>query len=164
MAQLGNQFPARSLSTRDWTAAQADGAGVLVNLPLPAAIAADGLARARVRGLNIISVENVGWEVFLWGTRTSPADAIDSRKFIGSWRFDAADGKTYTGLAAPLYHYHIDGLDLAYLDEDTMAQKLANTPPGATLHVTLVPRGAGKSADAAGAVVVEFVLEPTLGW
>ena len=102
----------------------------------------------------ILSVENLAWEVMVWGkdTYNTPTDYADLFP-LGQWAFAAGDGLR-TGGAGP-YYYYIDGLAIPVVDLDRTGE----------LHLMLINRSAGaKTAGAAGALLLQLFIEPTTGW
>jgi hypothetical protein len=123
----------------------------------PQGLAAGKHCRGRLKALRILSKENLAWEVWLFGNSLFDNADADLERFLGRWTFAAGDGirATVGGGADDHYHYYIDGLDVGIEDLDRAG----------ALYIRLVNRSvAAKSADAAGALVIEFVIEPTLGW
>lgn len=116
------------------------------------ALAAGGSVRSRIKAINIISVESLDWTVWLWGN-SDFADANPGNAFLLGFAALAAASAKRIG-AAGLYYYTLTGLDLAYEDLLGLGQ----------IYLGLQPTSAGKSAGAAGSVVVQLVCEPTLGW
>lgn len=164
--QAGQLIQVRTDPATQFTGALAQNAAATVNLAQAAAgqVAGDGyldggLASAslqsRLRSILIQSVENLAWEVWLWGTDSFNASLTDpSSNFpLGIWSFAAADAKRIGG--AGLYYYYVEDMDTPYVDLDNTAE----------LHVMLVNRSvASKTAGANGAVQLQINLEPTLGW
>lgn len=151
--QPGNIVRVTSVKATHFIGALATDAGEYADITLPEAIAAGRHCRARLRQIQVVSTENLAWEIWLLSkTGGTTADA-DTDPVLGIWSFVAADAKRVAG--AGLYHYYIDGLDVAYEDVDRAG----------TLHCCLVNRSvAAKSAGGAGALTVRFGLEMTLGF
>jgi hypothetical protein len=115
-------------------------------------LAAGGSVRSRIKSIIITSVESLDWVVWLWGNDTfadaNPANA----QLLGFAALAAASAKRIA--ATGLYYYVLTGLDIVY--EDLMG--------AGQIYLGLQPTSAGKSVGAAGSVVVQLVVEPTLGW
>jgi hypothetical protein len=158
--QSGNLFKVQSLATVNFLSALATNAGQYEDLALPQALGAGRVARCRLRSITLVSTENLAWELWLLsktGGTTANADTDPTRGF---WSWAAGDAKRVAG--AGLFHYYIDGLDVAYEDEDR-AGGAAGTD--AYLHCCLVNRSVGaKTANAGGALTVRFMLEPSFGF
>ena len=152
MSQLGNLITVQSDKDLHFTGAIAQNAEERENIVLPQALGSANFrrARSRLKALRIISVENLAWEINLYGKDSFGSELdIDLMGFIARWAFQAADGLQIAG-AGP-YLYYIDGLDIPYEDADATGE----------LHVSLVNRSAaGKSAAAAGNIVVAFIFDP----
>lgn len=161
--QIGNIEYVASDPASDFTAAIVQDAAAYADLLLPGSVSAGRTARARIKCLSIQSVENVAWEIWFFRKQRTGAEVITDVAFAGFWSFAAADAVQIGG--AGLYYYYVDGLDIPYSNEDL----LPNGRPDEDgqrkyLHLALIPRGAGKSAAAAGEIRIQVDLEPTLGW
>lgn len=167
MAQAGQLIQVRTNPATQFIAALAQNVALTLNLTMPpaASVAGDGYVdpglaagnsvRMRLRSIWIASVENLAWEVWLWGTDTFNASTTDPAQSFPQSRvtFAAADAVRLAG--AGLYYYQIAGLDHPYADLDHTGE----------LHLMLVNRSAaGKSAGADGALLIQLQCEPTLGW
>lgn len=151
MAQTGKTVVAKTVSTRDFTAALAQNAAIFLSLDvkdLGVGLNVDSL----VRSLQILSVENLSWELWLFRSALQNPTDPDTNGALGYWAF----GTTAVRIGgAGLYNYYIDGLGIPYRDLDRTSK----------IHMALINRSvASKTADAAGAVRLQLVLEPTLGW
>ena len=116
--------------------------------------------RAILRSITILSVENLAWEVWLFGTSGFATTNADTEYFLGRWTFVAGDGiKATIGVTADTYyHYYIDGLGVPLRDFG------ADVATG-NLFVRLVNRSAAsKTAGAGGELVIDFGIEPTQGY
>jgi hypothetical protein len=157
-----------------YTATLATNAGLNGRIRLPEAIAAGRTAQSRLRGIQIVSFDNLAWEVWLWATSSFQiAGGSSSEAFRGFWTFAATDGKQIA--ATGLWYYYIDGLDVFYEDDDAVTtvppapsnpdqawRATSNGQTGAYLNVTLVNRSAGAKTASAWFDLV-FCLEPTQG-
>lgn len=119
------------------------------NIEVPQALQGmNGTVRAIVRAVNIISDENLAWELWFFQNDLFQESNLDNDRFTGKYTFAAADAVRIGGTGA--YYYYKDTLAIPYEDLDKTGE----------LHVALVNRSAGaKTAGAAGEVVVEFTLE-----
>lgn len=154
MSQPGRPVLIRTDADTDFTAALAQNAAIFASFQSKAAGQCFW-----VESIQVISVENLAWELWFFDRETTaiPADP-NADGFRGRWSFQAADGLQIAG--AGTFHYNIQGLAIPVecLDYNLHADKYPE------LHVALVNRsGASKSADAAGAIVVQFGLCPGLG-
>lgn len=154
MALAGQIHLIRSDKDVHFTGAIAQNAGEAESILFTGDIAPQ---RYRIRSLNIISEENLAWEVVFFARSTfngAPQIAdIDLYTFLGYFSFGAGDAIRIA--ATGPYLYYIDGLDIAYEDQDESQ----------TLHLMLVNRSAAaKTAGAAGEVVVQTGVELELGW
>lgn len=165
MAQLGNLARISTDPMNDFRAAIAQNAAAYADILLPQEISAGRTGRSRLKSLQVVSVENVGWEVWLWTKQTLSAEpnlSIPSN-FAGFWTFTQAQGIRIGG--AGLYYYYVDGLDVAYETLDLLPNgRPDENGQRKNLHLALVARSVGKSAGDPGAVQVNFELEGTLGW
>lgn len=162
--QAGNTLRVRTKSTVNFLAALVQNAALVENFDVGngnstgLGLAGWGLSagkhvRGRVRELRILSVENLAWAVELYASGTGIAGTdIDLELFLGRWEFTVADGRKDTG--DTFWKYWIGGLDMQYQDADSDGK----------LHIRLINlSAAAKSAGAAGAIVIEFAIEPTQG-
>lgn len=162
--QAGNTLRVRTKSTVNFLAALAQNAALVENFNVGsgnttgAGLAGYGLSaglhtRGRVRELRILSVQNLAWAIELYASATGIAGAdIDAELFLGRWEFASTDGRKDT--ADTFWKYWVAGLDLSYQDADLAGK----------LYIRLINLSVtGKLADAAGAIVVEFAIEPTQG-
>lgn len=158
--QAGNLLRVRTVSTVQFTDALIQNAAEVENFT-PESLAAGGAGaglsagkhmRSILRELRILSVQNLAWEIELYGSATGIGGAtIAAELFLGRWSFLAADGLRATG--DTFYKYFIP-MQLYYQDMDNVGQ----------IHVRLINRDAvAKIAGAGGAIVVELGLEPTQG-
>lgn len=118
-------------------------------------LGAGGSVRARLRSINIVSVQNLDWELWLWSTSAFNASATvpGSVYPLGRWGFAAANAARIA--AAGLYYYYVDGLDVAYFD---------GSPRTGNVHMTLVNRNAvTKAATTAGAILIQLGFENSYG-
>jgi hypothetical protein len=146
------RFKAQSVSTVNFLDALVTNAKSDADLVLPGALAGmNGNARGRLKSITILSVENLDWEIQLYRKDAFTGASIDVDSFTARWSFVAADAVRVAG--AGNYLYYIDGLDHEYVDEDNSGE----------LHVRLINRSvASKTANAGGAIVVKFYLEPSM--
>lgn len=160
--QAGNGLRIRSISTLHFTTAIAGSGGSEIENLIPQSLAAKGAGaglsagghcRSRVHEIRLFSVENLAWSVELWGSATGiGGSAIDTLFYLGRVDFLTTDADKPT--ADTFYLYAARGLDLSYEDTDMTGQ----------IHLRLVNTSvAAKTVNAAGAVVVELVMEPTQG-
>ena len=163
MAQAGNiEYVATDPATQ-LRAAIAQNAAAYLDLQLPQSISAGRTCRCRIRNISIQSVENVGWEIWIFRRKRTGAEAIADSQFMGYWTFTANSAVRIAG--AGLYYYFIPGLDIVYEATDQLADgQPDDEAQRQKLHIAVIAREAGKSADAAGEVRIQFDLEPTMGW
>lgn len=162
MAQQGNVEIVTTDPATQLRAAIAQNAAAYLDLRLPESLAAGRTCRCRLKGISIVSVENTGWEIWLFRRSRSAAEAIADVQFVGYWTFAASTALRLAG--AGLYYQYIDGLDVPYEVTDLTPAGLPDDDnQRRNLHLALVARESAKAADAAGAVQVQFVLEATLG-
>jgi hypothetical protein len=192
MAQAGSIYFVQTNPQTQFTGACVQNAGLTEDFTLPMSIAAGGAGRCRIRSLTIYSVQNLAWEVQIYGQGvpggyaqgTGPGStAFES--YLGGFAFQTANatqGPAPTGNGAASgnavagnYFYYVDGLDIDY--EDRAASPVTTlgnfgalgTVGGAVgqglIHVALVNRSAtAKIIAGPGAIVVRIGCEPTLGW
>lgn len=151
------QYPATFLVSSDpavdFVAACAQNAGIAANLVVPKSVARQGDVSASLWGLIILSVQNLAWEVWVFGRDTVNSGVIGSEVFLGRWTFATSDAVQIAGTG--LYHYAKSGLDIPYRDYDLSGE----------LHLVLVNRSAAaKNATTTGAVKITAVLQPTTAW
>lgn len=164
MAQSGNVERVTTDPTTQLRAAILQDAAAYLDLQLPESIAAGRTCRSILRGISIVSVENTGWELWLFTKQTQGAEPnVAVSNFLGFWTFAAGTALRIGG--AGLYYYYVDGLAVPY----EVLDLLANGRPDEqgqrrNLHMALVARESAKSAGDAGGVKVQFVLEATLGF
>ncbi len=133
----------------EFTGAIAQNAVEYEHIALPAALSGiGGRARVRLTMINIISTENLDWDLMLFSKDTVATSDPDTNSFVGRWGFVAANAVRIAG--AGLYYYFISGLDVPYSDDDGTGE----------LHVGLVNRSAAsKTAGAGGNMTVSFTFE-----
>lgn len=165
MAQIGNTYRVRTISTTHFLGAAATNAALVEDVDVAALTNKPGAAgaglsagkhmRCRVHGLRISSVQNLAWELEFWGAKVAgtPGGAvIDTEYFFGKFAFLAADGTRATG--DTFFHYYVPVLELCYCDIDMTG----------LFHLRLINRDAvAKLANAAGGIVIELEVEPTQG-
>lgn len=143
-----------TVSTVDFTGSLAQNALATAILTPQAGIAAGGGSRFVLRAIEVTSVENLDWELWLWGKPGVNADVIDSEGWMGYWSFAASNAVQIAG--AGRYYYYIDGLGIPYHNLES--------PPTGKVYLGLVNRSAaGKTAGAGGAIVVKLVVALTSG-
>ena len=109
--------------------------------------------RARLRGLTIVSMENLAWEVWLWAKDTfNTFSVLGDLMPLGRWSFAAGDGVQIAGTGP--YYYYVDGNDQPYIDALRKGE----------INLMLVNRSiTGKSAGDPGAILLQLAFEPTYG-
>lgn len=143
----------RSKSTTQYTDAIATGISENENLPLPSPMQAVGNP-LRITALSIISVENLAWELWLFGSSAFQNADFALDEFLGMWAFAAADAKRINSGVYTQYYYYIDGLNIPYVDRSASGSVVPS------LHTALVNRSvAAKTAGANGAIVVQATIE-----
>jgi hypothetical protein len=162
--QSGQLISVRTNPATQFLGALAQNAALTLNLTMPitgaiqadgyvdAGLAAGNAVRSRLRSIWIASMENLAWEVWLWASDAFAASPTNPALVfpLGRWTFVANDGVRIGGTG--LYYYYIEGLDHAYADFDDTGE----------IHLMLVNRSAAaKSADAAGAILIQMQFEPT---
>lgn len=143
-------FSAATDETVAFTGALATNAVATYDLALtPALAGVGGSAKNLVRGITIISVQNLAWEIQLRTSATNVSNDPNTDVFLGRWSFAATDAVQNAGAGDWLYY--VDGLAVPYRDDDHAGK----------LHLVLVNRSAaGKNAGATGYLVVRTHLEP----
>lgn len=157
--QAGNLYRVSSDPATQFTTALA-GAGAAIELEdvqLPETLGAGRVARGRVRAIQIYSLDNLAWELWFFGKTAGATGVIDTEHVRGSWSFAAGDGKQIAG--AGFYFYYIDGLDIAYEDEDRGGGAAGVK---AYLHLGLQNRSGG-AKTIGGNLKVRCLVEPTYG-
>lgn len=165
--QVGSVIRVRTDKDVDFIAGIAQNAADTANLVPPGSLAAGGHCRSIIRGISILSDQNLAWELKFFNTNafnTGAAD-LDTVPFIGGWGFQAGDG-TQIAATGP-YYYYIDGLYIPYhctdFDEHGTFVAGAKKPQG-QVHVMLINRSAtSKNAGATGEIVVQLLMEPSQG-
>jgi hypothetical protein len=144
--QAGVVFPVSSVDGVDFTATLAQDAALAGDLALGGALGAGGVTAARIRGLVVISSDNLAWEIQVFGAHNGPSPDPNLDRFLGRWTFATGDAVQIGGL----WYYYIDGLDIPYRDQD-LGQHVGAGINIPQLHVRLVNRSAGaKTAYASG--------------
>jgi hypothetical protein len=156
----------------NFLAAQANGAGVNVDVPIPGSVGSTfGNARCIIRDIILIAEENLSWELWLWSSATHPTNR-DNDPWLGRWTFAAADAVTETSDPSTSYRYFIPDLNIPYWDDDTDVQTvegaqgagadrftgLTRKTANGSIHMTLIPRGAAHVINKE--VVIKFACEP----
>lgn len=143
----------RSNATTQFTDAIAQNISENENIQLPTAMQAVG-APLRVTALSIISVQNLAWELWLFGSSVFQSTDFAVDQFLGVWSFIETDARRVNSGTYPAYYYYIDGLNIPYVDRS------ASSTVVPSLHAALINRSAaGKLADGAGAIVVQATIE-----
>lgn len=163
--QQGSIIRIRTDKDVDFTGALAQNAIAYANLVATGDLAAGGHCRSRLKGLSIVSDQNLAWEIQLYSTNRFDQDNtdLDTTPFLGRWAFAAGDG--VQNAAAGPYLYYIDGLDIPYRDVDCDSHLFPTGARGqGQIHLALVNRSAtGKNAGATGEIVIQLYFEPTQG-
>lgn len=157
MAQAGHLIRVRTRPATDWTTALAQHASEALALPLPEAIAAGRTCHARIRAVDLVSSDNLAWELlFYTNNRLQLPIAPEQDGFCGRVRFTEPDGGQVGLVVLSNFYYHREQLDIPYEDTDLLGN----------LNVLLVNRSpvAKTARSAGGECVAIFSLEMTLGW
>ena len=152
MAQTGRVFFATTDKDVDFTGALAQNAAATASIAVPQMPSS---SQVRLNNIEIISDQNLAWEVWLWATSSfnNNASDLDAVYPYGRWAFTAADGVQIAGTGP--WYYFISGLGVPYQDGQNLSK----------LNVMLVNRSAtSKNAGASGEIVIKFALEPALGF
>lgn len=163
--QAGQLIAVRTNPATQFTGALAQNAALTENLAMnfltgdkdgyvDPGLGAGKTVKSRLRSLDIVSVENLAWELWLWGKDTFNASLTNPALVypLGRWAFTAGMAVQIAG--AGLWYYYIDGLDQSYLDLDSSGE----------IHLMLVNRSvAAKTADAGGAIMIQLNFENTYG-
>lgn len=108
----------------------------------------------RLTALSLISVQNLSWELWLFGSSVFQSADFAADQFLGMWGFNAADARRVNSGTFAQYYYYIDGLNIPYVDRSASGSVLPS------LHAALVNRSVtAKIAGAAGDIVVQATLE-----
>ena len=108
----------------------------------------------RVTAMSIISVQNLSWELWLFGSSAFQNADFAVDQFLGMWGFNAADARRVNSGSYAQYYYYIDGLNIPYVDRSASATILP------ALHTMLVNRSvASKITGALGAITVQATIE-----
>lgn len=168
--QPGKFAITRTDPATQFTGALAQNAGANLNLLLPSYDAltqpkpygngtfnggtgSGGVAEARLTDVLITSVENLDWEVSLWGNDLFNGAAIAASMPFG--RVSLPGSGAWRIAASGLYYYHVGNLRIPYADFDRTGE----------LHLQLVNRAASaKTAGANGAIQISLVFENTQGY
>lgn len=152
MSQIGKTVVAKTVSTRDFLAGLAQNAGTFLSLDVSRLSLGENVD-ARLRAIHLVSVEDLDWEVWFFRTKDAAGNSADPD--VNSALGIATLPTTGLRIAgAGLYHFYLEDVDIPIFDCDRTSK----------VHMALVNRAAGsKSANAAGAVRLELVLEPALG-
>lgn len=163
--QSGSVYRIRTDSAQQFTGALAQNAAAAATLDMfesvstfkadKMGIAAGKHCRCRIREIRIISVQQLSWELWVFGAAGGGA-VIGAEKMLGQWQFDSTSG--LQALGDSFYYYYVGGLDLAYenLDVDA-AGNLAQT---GKFYLRLINRSlVAKIAGAAGLIEVELAVE-----
>lgn len=143
----------RSSATAQYTDAIDQNASENENIQLPPYMQAVG-AQLRVTALSIISVQNLAWELWLFGSNAFQTADFSTDQFLGFWGFNAADARRVNSGTYAQYYYYIDGLNIPYVDRSASSSVLPS------LHAALVNRSASaKIAGALGNIVVQATIE-----
>lgn len=157
MAQAGNREWVQSRPALDFTGALAQNAVLRARIPLPESIAAGRHGRCIVQSLQIVSADQLDWEVWLFANQLYESTGHpDLECFVGYWRFTTAASDGLQVGSSGFYHYYIPGLGLQYRDEDGHN----NPAAGCFLNVALVNRSAGSKTNGAW-FQMSFAVEPT---
>lgn len=138
-----------------------------------------------VRAIELISVQNLAWELWLFSKAANMAGTMQTDYLLGMWQFGPWQSTAPASPGYPVfmsgsspadqfYRAYIDGLFVPYRDQDLMdmPNPSANVPLGqgvtnaniplAQLHTRLVNRSVtAKPEGTLGAVMVTFYVEPT---
>lgn len=142
-----------------FAATLAQNAGLNGRVKLPAALGGAII----LRSIQIVSADQLDWELWFWGNKGFQSGHPDLDDFRGYRTFSVAggDGKRIGG--AGLYYYYVDGLQIFYEDGDAGLTATVQAQLGAFLNVTLVNRSAGaKTVNAWFDLTVNA--EPMLGY
>lgn len=131
-----------------------------------------------LRAIEIVSKENLDYEVWLFRRAANLTGVVTTEEFIGMWQFNAlivgppaSPGYPVTvhgGSLDPLYHFYVDGNMMPIQDLDSIKPSPVPATPSlanAYLHVRLINRNAvSKTAGAGGALEVIFWVAAQRGW
>ena len=142
----------RSKADTQYTGAIAQNESENENIPVPITMQAVG-AQLVVSGLSIISVQNLAWELWMFGSNAFQSADFAADQFLGMWGFNAADARRVNSGTYAQYYYYIDGLNIPYVDRS------ASDSVVPSLHMMLINRSAAaKIAGALGNVVVQATI------
>lgn len=152
----GTHVRVRTDSAVHFLGACAAGAALVENLAkatyVPEGLAAGNHCRSRVRAVRMICTEAISWTVQFFRKATGIGGAvIDAETFLGQIALELPNKAT----GDTLYVAVANNLDIPYVDDDAAGK----------IHVRIINTTAAtaKSANAAGAVVLEMDFEPTQG-
>lgn len=152
MAQAGKVVIARTVASSQFRDALAQNAALFLSLDVKG-LALGQRVDALLRGIQIVSVENLSWEIWLFRNAQYNTTDCDTNKALGRWSFVAATAVRIAG--AGLYNYYIEGLQVPVHDEDGTSK----------VHMALINRSAAsKTAGDAGELAISLTLEPQLGF
>lgn len=144
--QAGVIFQVASTDGTDFTGALAQNVALVADLALGGALGAGGVSAARIRGLILVSSDNLAWEVQIFGGHDGPNPDPNLDRFLGRWSFVTTDAIQIGNR----WYYYIDGLDIPYRDYD-LAQHIGAAVNVPQLHVQVVNRSAAaKTAYGSG--------------
>lgn len=115
-------------------------------------------ARGILRELTIRSVQNLAWELQLYGKATFGGPGL-ADSFENKVVFTAAEGSQNDGAGAFRYHRVIDNGTL-YDQTDVDQPQTPGTKKKAQVHLKLINRGVGaKAAGVPGGIEIEMIFE-----
>jgi hypothetical protein len=163
--QAGQVFPITTIDGVHFTDGLLSNVAELETLDLPGVIGAGGIGRCRIRGAILWANDNCDFEFQVYGKAIGPNDDPNLCSYCGRWTWVAADGVQNAG--AGLYRYYIDGLDIAYEDQDSEGSGVPPLPVGlAKIHLLLVNRSAMTKKEAyadGGRLRLVLNVEPVYG-
>jgi hypothetical protein len=152
MAQPGKFILVRTNKDTDFVDALAQHAASYASLTPPGGLSAGKVTDCKLRAITISSVENLSWELMLFGTSAFADPDQNKTYFLGKYSFVNTDAVRIAG--AGVYYYYKDSIDLPYEDIERKGK----------INVVLINRSAGaKTAGAGGAIVATLSFEYTQG-